>query len=124
MTHIPQDYRRHAGPGAASERAPRMLPLDRHDPGLGHGMSQPLSSVVVQLLAQIHGASADIIWESCREAAMVCNTVAMSEAKGTPLAQATPPCSTVARSPHPHHPVALTGAPHPRHLPHREDNHQ
>ena len=41
----------------------------------------------LNVLAAIHGATADIMWENCRELAVICNSLAMGEARGLPLAQ-------------------------------------
>jgi len=40
----------------------------------------------LNVLANIHGAEASLMWENCSELAVICNSIAMGEARGQGLA--------------------------------------
>jgi hypothetical protein len=41
----------------------------------------------LNILAMLHGPEAPVMWQACKEVAMVCNSLAMTEAQGTALAE-------------------------------------
>jgi len=41
----------------------------------------------LNVLATIHGSVSEMMWPNCRELAVICNSLAMEEARGLPIAQ-------------------------------------